>query len=321
MSSDPEPNEVDRGVDASMRMFEKSKVGDSPALVPIKPSRVLLVLDGSPQDETGIDAVLFLRETFNVEALILDGREHSEGDSVAEITSPVVDRVSGSRPITAPQNDGDSHDKILAALNTHSVDLVVLPCPFGREFESIGTDSAGTVIDVMLSRCPRPMLVVRRDDQTLRQCVSWVSVIVGGECDVESKAASWAFGLSSNSAVITLNLVVEKEQYENIRSIVEALSPEKKLDPQAFTEAMTRTHLSLHGAMAKTAKDLGRTYHLRPQAGEVAPPNPLKNTEKLLLVLPLEVDDRFGQGFVQDRIRRSPHPVLVIPSHVQTETT
>ncbi|MEO1527809.1 MAG: universal stress protein [Planctomycetota bacterium] len=315
-----EPNEVDRGVDESMRMFEKSQVGDSAALVPIKPSRVLLVLDGSPQDETGIDAVNYLRDTFNVETLVLDARERREDAESDDIVTAVTERVSGSRPITPPKNDGDSHDIILAALGAHSVDLVVLPCPFGREFESIGTDSAGTVIDVMLSRCPRPMLVVRRDDQTLRDCVSWISVIVGGECDAEGKAASWAFGLSAKSGVITLNLVVEKEQYENIRSIVEALSPEKKLDPQAFTEAMTRTHLSLHGAMAKTAKEINRTYHLRPQAGEVAPPNPLESTEKLLLVLPLEVDDRFGQGFVQDRIRRSPHPVLIIPSHVKAES-
>ena len=318
--SNPEPNEVDRGVDASMRMFEKSKVGDAASLGPIKPSRVLLVLDGSPHDETGIDAAKYLRETFNVETLLLDGREQRGKEPLGDITSSLVERVSGSRPIARPESDGDSHDIILAALAAHSVDLVVLPCPFGREFESIGTDSAGTVIDVMLSRCPQPMLVIRRDDQVLRDCVAWISVIVGGECDVEGKAACWAFGLSGKSGVVTLNLVVEKEQYENIRSIVEALSPEKKLDPQAFTEAMTRTHLSLHGAMAKTAKELDRTYHLKPQAGEVAPPNPLKNNEKMLLVLPLEVDDRYGQGFVQDRIRRSPHPVLVVPSHVKAES-
>jgi len=67
--------------------------------------------------------------------------------------------------------------------------------------------------------------------------------------------------------------------------------------------------------MAKTAHQLSRTYHLRPQAGEEAPPNPLQSQEKSLLVMPLEVDDRFGQGFVQDRIRRSPHPVLIVPSH------
>ena len=169
--SNPEPNEVDRGVDASMRMFEKSKVGDSAALVPIKPARVLLVLDGSPQDETGIESANYLRETFNVETLVLDGRESDDGQQLEDIAGPVIERVSGSRPITPPENDGDAHDIILAALGAHSVDLVILPCPFGREFESIGTDSAGTVIDVMLSRCPRPMLVIRRDDQALSECV------------------------------------------------------------------------------------------------------------------------------------------------------
>ncbi|MGB1813791.1 MAG: hypothetical protein ACPHJ3_00450 [Rubripirellula sp.] len=68
--------------------------------------------------------------------------------------------------------------------------------------------------------------------------------------------------------------------------------------------------------MAKTATTLGMNYELHPIAGEVAPPNSLDETKKMLLVLPLEVDDRFGQGFVQDRIRRSPHPVLVVSGHV-----
>ena len=312
--TDSDPNEVDRGVDESMRMFEKSKVGSAPALVPIQPSRILLVLDGSDQDQTGIAAAQYLRKTFNVETLVLDAREGGEND----LTAGVIESVSGSRPIQSP--GGDAYDAILASLETHAVDLVVIPCPFGRDFEKVGTDSAGTVIDVLLSRCPRPMLVVRRSDQTLEQCVHTVSVVVGAECDVESKAAAWAYGLSAENATITLNLVVEKEQYENIRSIVEALSEGATLDPESFAQALTKTHQSIHGAMAKTATAIGRTYHLRPQAGEIAPPNPLQNQDKTLLVLPLEVDDRFGQGFVQDRIRRSPHPVLIVPSHVRDLT-
>lgn len=312
--SESEPNEVDRGVDESMRMFEKSKVGDAPAILPIKPSRVLLVLDGSGQDQTGIAAVGYLRKMFNVETLILDARELALDSGSDDLTTPVVDTVSGSRPID--RGEGEAYEAILAALHTHAVDLIVVPCPFGRDFDKVGTDSAGTVIDVLLSRCPRPMLVMRRDDQLLEQCVHEVSVVVGSECDVETRAAAWAFGLSAEGATVTLNLVVEKEQYENIRSIVEALSDGASLDPETFAQAMTKTHQSIHGAMAKTATELGRTYHLRPQAGEVAPPNPLQNNSKTLLVLPLEVDDRFGQGFVHDRIRRSPHPVLVVPSHV-----
>ena len=68
--------------------------------------------------------------------------------------------------------------------------------------------------------------------------------------------------------------------------------------------------------MAKTASAWACPTTCDRMAGEVAPPNPLSESSKMLLVMPLEVDDRFEQGFVQDRIRRSPHPVLVVPGHV-----
>ena len=171
-------------------------------------------------------------------------------------------------------------------------------------------------MDVLLSRCPIPMIVMRRDDQQLRDCVHRIEMVVGSECEVESRAAAWSFGLAAASAKVTLNLVLEKEQFENIRSIVEAIQPDAQLDAEQFSAALTKTHHALHGAMAKTASTHGMSYELHPIAGEVAPPNSLDQTKKLLLVLPLEVDDRFGQGFAQDRISRSPHPVLIVSGHV-----
>ncbi len=308
-------SDLGREVDESMRLFERSKVGNAASILAIRPSRVLLVLDGSPQDDAGVAAAATLRERFDTETLVLDARDDIEDDT-ADLAESRIEQISGARPLK--RSEGDSYDAILHALDGHDVDLVIIPCPFGRSFEQVGADSAGTVIDVLLSRCPKPMLVIRREDQLLDQCTASISMIVGGECDVESRAAGWVFGLANDSATITLNLVIEKEQYENIRSIIEALQPGTTLDPQQFTEALTKTHQAIHQAMAKTASDQNLTYHLRPQAGEVAPPNPLDDQTKMLLVLPLEVDDRFGQGFVQDRIRRSPHPVLVIPGHVPT---
>ena len=305
-------SDLDREVDASMRMFEKSKVGEAALITPIKPSRVMLVLDGSPQDETSVAAANHLRDAFNVETVVLDARDGPNEQDLA--VSRAAD-VAGARPIR--REEGDSYEAILAAIQTHSVDLLIVPCPFGRSFENVGTDSAGTVIDVLLSRCPCPLLVIRRDDQLLADCVSRLSVTVGSECDVETRAAAWAFGLAGSGATITLNLVIEKEQFENIRSIIEAMSPEQSFDAEQFSDALTKTHKAIHAAMAKTAAASGLTYHLRPQAGEVAPPNPLNDSKKMLIVMPLEVDDRFGQGFVQDRIRRSPHPVLIVPGHVQ----
>lgn len=313
MGRESESTDLDREVDASMRMFERSQVGHAATITPTRPSRVLLVLDGSPQDNTAVDAASYLRHQNDTETLILDARDKAADDD-SDLAVDRAAEVSGARPIK--RADGDSYDAILAALDEHAVDLLIVPCPYGRSFEQVGVDSAGTVIDVLLSRNRTPMLVIRRDDQTLRDCASQVSMIVGGECDVESRAAAWVFGLAAKAALVTLNLVVEKEQYENIRSILEALQPGATLEPEQFTDALTKTHQSIHGAMAKTASELGMSYNLRPLAGEVAPPNPLRESSKMLLVMPLEVDDRFGQGFVQDRIRRSPHPVLVVPGHV-----
>ena len=313
--AESESTDLDRDVDASMRMFEKSQVGPAPTISPVKPSRVMLVLDGSTQDTASIDAASFLRDQFVTETLILDARDKSDGDQ-SDLAVDCAANIAGSRPIK--RKEGDSYDVILGALEDHAVDLLIVPCPFGRSFENVGSDSAGTVIDVLLTRCPKAILVIRRDDQLLGDCVNHVSMVVGGECDVVPRAAAWAFGLSAESATVTLNLVVEKEHFENVRAIVEALHPEASLEPEQFSDALTKSHQSIHGAMAKTATALGMSYRLRPLAGEVAPPNPLRESSRMLLVMPLEVDDRFEQGFVQDRIRRSPHPVLVVPGHVPT---
>lgn len=316
MSSESE-NDLDREVDASMRMFQKSKVGPAAIINPIVPSRVLLVMDGSSQDQTGINAAQFLHDRFDTETLILDARDRPKDVDPEDLIDLAVERtnsVKGSRPIE--REEGDSYDAILAALGANEVDLVIVPCPFARSFEDVGADSAGTVIDVLLSRCNRPMLVTRRDDQQLADCVSKVSMVVGGECDMEIRAAAWVFGLAGEKANVSLDLVVEKEQYQNIRSIIEALTPETKFDTEQFREALTKTHQAIHDAMSKTANTVGVSYQMRPQAGETAPPNLMTESTNMLLVMPLEVDDRFGQGFVQDRIRRSPHPVLVVPGHV-----
>ncbi len=314
MNNESESKDLDREVDASMRMFERSKVGNAASITPVVPARVLWVLDGSPQDETGLASALYLRQRFNVETLVLDARDDASGES--EIAASMAQKIPGARPVNSAE--GEAYEKILASLERHDVDLVIVPCPFGRSFERIGTDSAGTVIDVLLSRCPKAILVNRRDDQTLDECCKAVSMIVGSECDMEHRAAAWAIGMASEKAKLTLNLVIEKEHYENIRSILEAIDPDKPFEPEQFSEALTKTHQAIHAAMAKTARERGLTYNLWPQAGEIAPPNPLHDTHKILLVMPLEVDDRFGQGFVQDRIRRSPHPVLVVPGHIAT---
>ena len=112
--SDSEPNEVDRGVDESMRMFEKSKVGDAPALQPIKPARVLLVLDGSSQDKASVAAAGFLRQTFNVETLVFADvdlellRRHRYSGTV----QPWSDRRTDLFSVSWEGGDGGEPDRV-----------------------------------------------------------------------------------------------------------------------------------------------------------------------------------------------------------------
>ena len=72
MGNESESSDLDREVDDSMRMFQRSQVGESAPITPIRPARVLLVLDGSSQDDTSIRSAAYLRDRFDVETLLLD---------------------------------------------------------------------------------------------------------------------------------------------------------------------------------------------------------------------------------------------------------
>ncbi|MEM1226613.1 MAG: universal stress protein [Planctomycetota bacterium] len=306
-------HDFDREVDDSMRLFERSHIGSAVPLTPVRASRILVVLDGSGQDDATVATAQAFRDEFNTESLFLDAREQS---SEPDYAKKAAAKVSGSRGIDRP--DGEAFEAILAALDCHRMDLVIVPCPFGRAFETVGEDSVGTVMDVLLARCRVPILVTRRADQVFLTARQRVSVLIGSECDVENRAAAWAFGLAGPGAEVSLNLVVENEHFENIRAILDAMRPDEPLSQAKLTEVLIQTHQTLHGAMSKTAESLSMRYHLLPQAGAIAPPNPLNDPEIQLLVMPIEVDDRFTQGFVHDRLRRSPHPVLIVPGHVPT---
>ncbi|MEM9827792.1 MAG: universal stress protein [Planctomycetota bacterium] len=304
--------ELGRDVDDAMRLFEQSKTIGDGHINPVRPSRVLLVLDGSNQDDASIVAAAHFRERFNTETLVLDGRRQM--DDHADPLPDVGQRISGSRPVS--ETDSEPHDRILSAVNRHDVDLVVLPCPLGRSIDELGAASVGTATDVLLSRLSVPMLIIRQAEKDFVASTSHVAVVVGSECDVTARAAGWALGLVRPSGRVSLNLVIEKEQFENMRSIVRSMDPASEMDVREFSDALTKAHQSLHRGLTEAAKQRSIEYEMLPQAGGDSPPGIAWADRQVLIVLPIEVDDRFAQGFVHDRIRRSAHPVLVVPGHV-----
>lgn len=316
---EPDQSDLDRDVDASMRMFKKAQVGPAAEIAVAKPKRVLVVLDGSGQDESVIAAAVHLQKQLGVEVIVLDvcepGRDAGQHDAGqhdagqrAAVWAPLLSDTQ-----TLACGEAPAYDEIMKAVDSQTPDLLIVPCPFARDFESVGSDSAGTVIDVLLSRCLVPMLVIRRNDQPLEEATKEIAIVVGSECESEAKAAGWAMCLAAAGGELTLSLVIDREQYENIRALMDVITPEKPLEISQLNEAMAESHARLHAGIAKAAATRKLRYRLQPMAYEDAPPSVLSTARPLLVVLPTERDDRYCHGFVQDRIRRSPHPVLVVP--------
>ncbi|SRR6056297_2892076 len=309
---EPPQTDLDRDVDTSMRMFKKAQVGPAAEIKAVQPQRCLVVLDGSGQDVSVMAAATELQSRLSMEWLILDAREPGTAEK------PDADRAPGwEQPLkktrALERGDRPAYDEILAAIEKEQPDLVIVPCPFGRDFESIGSDSAGTVMDVLISRCRVPMLVIRRQDQPLAEATQEVTIVVGAECKSETRAVGWAICLAAPKAQLTLSLVIDREQYENMRALLDVIAPDKPLELSQLNDAMAESHAHLHAAITKSAASHDLKYRLQPMAYEDAPPSVLDSARPLLVILPLESDDRYVQGFVQDRIRRSPHPVLVVP--------
>lgn len=295
-----------------MRMFEQAHVGPLDPVAPIHPERVLLCLDGSGQDDGGIAAAAFVSGRMpRCKVLVLDARERETPDPYAGERAAAL---PGAQVVRFDQ--GDAYDRILAAVEAEMPDLVIVPCPFGRNFESVGADSAGTVIDVLLSRCTIPMLVIRRGDQPLELATRDVALVVSGESDSAPVAVGWAVGMAAEGATVTLNLVVEQAQLERLRELLQSIAPDQPIDREHLEGAVAKTHARLHATAAKAAAAAGLKYRLDPDAAESAEPDLQEAVPPRLIILPLEQGDRYSYGFVQDRIRRSPHPLLVIPSRV-----
>ena len=313
---DPTQDKLDRDFDESMRMFEKAMVPIAEPIEPKQPSRILVAFDGSSQEVALIDAAATLQSRSGATILVLDARE----PALAETNNPSIEQavaIPNSQMVV--KTSGTSYDQILAAIETEQPDLVVLPCPFGRDFQKIGAESIGTVVDVMLARSPVPLLIVRRTDQPLAKACKKVAMVVSSESDAEPLAAAWAVGLATDNASISLEVVMDREQLENLQAILNVIAPEHHLQSEELNKALAESHSRLHVAMQKAALDAGLSYRLIPKATQTAPPQVGQEAIPQLIVLANEVDDHFVHGFIMDRIRRSPHPVLVATKHVKSD--
>ncbi len=297
-------HDVDHDVEASMAQFLKARIGKPPPLVPKQPKSLLLVLDGSSQDATAVELAAELKQRFSAELHVCDGREHFEGSGLADAVSKQLDAK------VLPKGSGAAFDQVLAAIVTTGCELVILPCPFGRDLVSVGSDSTGTVIDVLLERSSVPLLVVRQPGMKDLSSFLHLDFPLIGENEAAPEAAAWALGVCAPHADLELQLVLEHEVAENVRELMRNISPETDITEEQLTSALQQSCVRLHRSLETAAAELGFRYRLRTSV-ERESPDEVQETG--LLVLALERSDHLSEGYVHDKIRHSQRPVLVIP--------
>ncbi len=305
---EPTEFEVDDDIRRSMDLFERAKVGEVAPVEPRRPTRLLLVLDASAQDATSVAVAEGLQRRFGCPVAVMDGREAVESNELVESVH------LGTDVQRVPKLRGDSYEQVLTGVEQTGCDVVIVPCPFGRDLEKVGADSTGTVIDVLLARCPVPLLVIRHafsdDSQPFRQ----VRMVLLGENEAASAAAAWAAGLVVSGGRLNLALILTKEAFENVRQLMQTIAPDAEITPDSLADSLARSQFRLHRALQKASAEVGFKYRLDVLTEDQGSLD--QNTGSgagELLVLPLERGDHRSQGYVHHRIRQAADPLLVVP--------
>lgn len=305
----PSANEFDAGFGAAKDLFERARVAGAEAL-PIEaktPRHVLLVLDGSPQDGTGEAYVAALKSRFGYAVTVADCRDGvADGGADVGYANGVAGRLGAK---TAQPFGEEAYERVLAVVADSGCDLAVAPCPFGRDFDRLGADSVGTILDVLLRRCPVPLLVVRGPAAEGVDPFADLALPLIGENEAAADAAGWAVGLVASPGDVRLRLLLEREFYENLRDILRVLDPDKDFDRDEVRRALEKEHLRLHAGLEKAAKTAGFRYEMTTRTEEEVD---LAEKSPGLLVLALERGDHASEGHVRDRVRHAAGGVLVV---------
>ncbi len=306
---EPTERELDEQVKQSIEQFERSRIGETSAIEPRSPRRILLVLDGSAQDETSLAIAAGLHNRFQAETFVLDARENVAENTLAEDGAARLAAQAIEKP------SGDSYEQILSATNDKACELVIVPSPFGRDLEKVGSDSTGTVIDILLTRSQAPLLVVRRKFAVDEQPFARVQLVLLGENATAREAGAWAAGLVAEGGQLQLAIDLPDELLREVCEMMKSLAPDKNISPEQIAAVMERDSMRTHRALQLAAANAGFEYDLAVHSKDPFHFDTFDEAQPgWLLVLALGRQAPASEGRVHDRIRRSPLPVLVVPN-------
>ncbi len=214
---------MDEQILRQMAQFEAARLSAPVALEPAPVQAILAVLDGSDQDQT-------------VRAL---------AQAMAARAKATVEELKAS--------EREPLDAILSA--QRGKQIVVAPCPFGRDYEADGTQSLSTTIDLLLCRSDAAVCLARAPVADPDRCVSHPLVALHVDRHRKVEATAMALTLAKGGGELALLSVVDPQQPVQSQELLGRFLDPHDLSPEVLTGLASARAAALTAALQRRSRE------------------------------------------------------------------
>ncbi|MFQ5837905.1 MAG: hypothetical protein ACE5HJ_03890 [Thermoplasmata archaeon] len=302
--------DVERIVEEQVEAFEEALLGKVDLGEP-RLKTILLALDRSNQDDMVMGLGSELSRRYSAALVVTGGFPDDLEEEARSYLSEAIRRLLKERvDATALWAPGEeSFEKILWARQESEADMLVLPAPYFRDIESLGEDSVGTNLDVLLARSQVPLLVVRDPGLDPAAVLAHIHLAIFDDSLLSKGAAEWALLLAKGGRMDALALVEE----EFVGMVEEALAPEAISD-EDIGKRFARDLVPLVSAVLRRCDEAGIPWDVEYATGDLVNTitKRVERRQGLIVLRGYEPHDRPGEKVAREVILRSRSPVMAV---------
>lgn len=280
---------TDKNLKEQMAQFEAARITAPVELEPQRVNKVVAVHDGTDQDAT-------------VDALAKAMAERVGAELVS--LSPLAGGQAGGQQDALPD--------LLAAAGAG--DVLVLPSPFGRDYEAVGQDSLSTTVDVLLAKSEAAICIARAAVEDAAHTITHplVALQIDRHRKVNATALALAFA-KGGGEILLLSTVDPHNRLRDEELLARNLDP-RDLSPEVLEGLATARAAALTAELQRHAGDWDIEPRVHFAVGDTVELALEENEERLgMLVVGRDRDARHEEA---QRARRlvlaSPYPVLLV---------
>lgn len=233
-----EPFEQQSNLQEDLGLFEAATHAHPVDLVLPSVERIHLAMDGTNQDATA--------------------REMA-GALAAQLQATLHEQVGAT-----------SAADILAGIRDSRANMLVLPVPFGHDYQQLKSASLGPIVDMLLLAAECPVLCIRElmSADEVTRCLSDILAPVTAGDEYAQRALAWAFRLVRDRGSIEMLLAADRSTWDEASRLLHSAAGQAPVEP----ERMERALLQDLGGLISAAQHLGQQsaigVHVETRAGQ-----------------------------------------------------